>query len=149
MKWVIAKNSRIDFKFFTGINCSGDEAYVKVHPSGRKKDVTFPFRSFKMAGWPGIGVYLCTSDDEDDWMNHPWRCVRITKSMGNGPKSTLVRVHDLDLFNPPQFLALPVGAGESYPLVSSPEQGTGFTFGSGGGDLKGKIRMIQVFKHQD
>lgn len=152
MKWVIDKYCRIDIKFYSGINCSGDEAYVKIHPSGmsgKRQEITFPIQSLKLAGWPGIGIYLCTSDDDEDWVNHPWRCVRITKRMDNSPKSTLVRVHDLDLFNPPQNLALPVGAGESFPLVDSPEEGTGFTFGKGAGQLKSRIRMIRVFKHQD
>lgn len=148
MKWVIDPNSRVDLVFYSGLALSGDEAAVRIFPSGQQGDVEFPFQSMRVIGSPGVRVYLCTSTEDEAWTASPWRCIRPLAGIGvkHGVRARHLRIHDLDGYNEPHALSLPPDRSASFPLVEKPEAGEGWTFGRGAGQLKKRIRMIRVVK---
>jgi hypothetical protein len=148
LKWMIEDNCRCDLAFYSGVNCSGTETIVRVFPKGRKGEIHEPFNSVKVASFPGLRVFYCTSIDEEAWWEEPWRCVQLMPGMGIKAMGglNLVRVHDLDQYNEPDALARPPDTEVGFPEVSDPNEGEGWTFGMGAGSLKGRIRMIIIVR---
>ena len=147
MKWSIDDNCRADLVFYSGIGMAGDETQVRVFPSGVQGDVDYPFQSMRIATTKGLRVYLCTSTSDDDWAEHPYRCVRLTKSEGTqiGARRRLLNIHDLDTLQDPSDKGLKHDM-PGFPEVSSPDKGEGWTFGKGAGRLKNRVRMVRLVK---
>lgn len=154
MRWVVEPQCRADLVFYSGFNCSGREAAVRIFPTGSKGEIAFPFQSMKVFAPPGVRVYLCTTSD-DAWQAQPWRCIRVTEDVGLkvGQRMRMLRIHDLDLYNDPKLLAMPPGDEVSITFVQKPEDGDGWTFGRGSGPkgngvgaLKGNVRQIRVLR---
>ena len=146
LKWFIDDNCRCDLAFFSGVNCSGTETVVRIFPKRRKGDIETPFSSVKVAAFPGLRVFFCTSNSFDDWIDEPWRCVQLLPGLGVKAMGgfNLVRVHDLDQYNEPDALARSPDTEVGFIEVAHPNDGTGWTFGKGAGSLKGQIRMILI-----
>lgn len=150
MKWEIAKNCRADVVGYSGINYSGERFESRIFPSGRQGD-ELPgdkIRSMTVVAPYGTRVVLRTSL-QSDWEEHTWRCVRILKGQtfttNDGRKA--VRIPDLDALHSPDAWRTNPDVFESYPLVKSLDEGTGWTFGRcAAEELKRGVVMITVDK---
>lgn len=150
MKWVVAPRVRCDMVGYSGTDLSGARYIVQIFPTGSRKGSlrTDELKSLAIAGHHGTRVILCTSDDDERWEEHPWRCVRLIEGTTFPANNDLpcVRIPDLDWMDTFDRKRADTEFQTSVPLVNTVAEGLskGWTFGRGGGSLKNAVRMIRV-----
>jgi hypothetical protein len=145
--WDLSPRLRVDLVAFSGLNLSGERRVVEVHAVGGRKGDLEPadLRSLAFLAPVGTRLILATSDSDDGWEQHPWRCIQILAGRHALTKEgrPIVRVPDLDWLDPfdahrsdPDFQA-------TFDEVPALAAGTGWTFGRPGA-LKGMVRRIRI-----
>lgn len=144
MDWDIAENMRVDIVAYEKHNLSGQHHAVQIFPSGRQGDLPDRLGSVLVAGPLGVRVIFKTSA-VGDWQRAPWRCVQLVKGHCFKAKNgfAAVRVPDLDFLDKPTAQRTDPDFEESFPIVASLDQGSGWTFGRPG-VLKDHIVQIRV-----
>jgi hypothetical protein len=152
MHWTIAPRMRVDIVCFAGLNLSGERRIADVHAMGGRQGADIApedLKSLVVLGEIGTRVILKTSV-ADDWENHPWRAVFITKKHHYRTKEgeTGVRIPDLEWLDGPDARRTDPDMQESFPHADTFAEGVAsgeWTFGRSGA-LKGKIKAMVVDK---
>lgn len=147
MEWFIGPRVRCDLVGYGGVNLTGPRSVVRIHPTGARKGnlYTDKLRSIVVLAPVGTRVILATSSARQGWQAEPWRCIRmVAGSMFTNPEGQSgVRVPDLEWMDLPDAKRTSQGMQTGFTQVGSLAEGTGYTFGHGGG-LGGNVVAIWV-----
>jgi hypothetical protein len=152
MEWYIGARTRCDLVSYSGVNLTGVRAVVQVFPTGSRRGQlrTDQLKSLVILAPVGTRVVLAAWPHREGWEDHPWRCVRMVKGsmFRNEAGNEGVRLPDLDWMDPVGARKASDGTQVGYPLVARLADGTGHTFGRGGG-LKDAVRAIWIEREDD
>ncbi|MEZ4322144.1 MAG: hypothetical protein R3F61_32025 [Myxococcota bacterium] len=151
--WRVGPGVRADLVAYAGKNMNGKRQQVRFFPSGAQRggwdgrEVS----SLVIRALPGTRVILAASDG-DHWQQAAWRCIRVVSghSLPSEKATGLpgVRVPDIDMMDAYDAKKTETDFQASYPYVDAVEQGSGWTFGRGGG-LKNRIAMVLIEREDD
>jgi hypothetical protein len=149
MRWEIPPKLRFDIVAFAGLNLSGERRVIEVHALGGRQGDLQPedLKSVAIIGPVGLRVVFKTSDDPEEWVKQPWRCVRLIAGHTFDTKEgrPCVRIPDLDLLNTFDARRTDPDFEEGFEEAASLADSTAWTFGrSGKVSLKTHIRAISV-----
>jgi hypothetical protein len=148
VEWYIGPRTRCDLVGYGGVNLTGPRAVVRIFPTGARKGTfeTHKLKSIVVLAPVGTRVILATSPRPEGWEERPWRCIRmVAGSMFTNPEGQSgVRVPDLDWLDPPEAKKTSTGMQTGFPLVTRLADGTGYSFGKGGGNIKDAVVAIWV-----
>lgn len=144
MDWDIAENMRVDIVAYEKHNHSGQQHFVQIFPSGRQGDLPDHIGSVLIAGPLGTRVIFQTTL-LDDWQAAPWRCVQLVAGHAFKAKNGFpcVRVPDLDFLDAFNAQRTDPDFEQSFPIVKSLAEGTGWTFGRPGA-IKDHVVRIRI-----
>lgn len=148
IKLKIGQYSRCDIVSYGATNRAGKRNTLRIFPTGSKKGKLFTedLSSMIIRAPYGMRIILCSSD-EDNWEDHPYRCMTMIEGIVIPPPEPGslpgIRIPDLDFMHPPSVLRSVDGFSKSYPLVKDFSDGTGWCFGTiGSTKLKKNVKMI-------
>lgn len=139
---------RCDIVAYGGRNLNGKRQQAQFHPTGAQRGAIdgTQVSSLVIRALHGTRVILAASDGAD-WQSAAWRCIRVvpghTVASENRGGMPGVRIPDVDLLDEPGAKKTDTSFEASYAYVDSLDDGTGWTFGRGGG-LKNRIQMIRI-----
>ncbi len=146
--FVIAPKVRCDLLAYSGQHCGGQLMLVRVLPhADHDGDIDGnAFQSIMIAGPHGTRVTFATHAG-DDWQDHPWRAIVLTKkhtfTARNGKPA--VRIPDLETLDPHDARRAEDAVQVSYPHADSLDTGEGWTYGRPG-RLRNRVRQILIDK---
>ena len=149
IEWETKGRVRCDIVAYAAKNLSGKRTTMRIFPTGSQqgKIATEELSSMIIRAPFGTRLLLITNPGPD-WENYPWRCVRMLDGEAVIPKKGSlpgVRIPDLDLLTPFDAKKISPDYQVSYELVESLKEGSGWTFGRGGGeDIKGRVKLIRI-----
>ena len=152
MRWEIGERVKAHIVGFSGLNFSGERWEVDIWPLGGRQGDDIDGRRLKSIGIIapiGTRLILKTASSADGWEDLPWRCIQILEGstfQAMDGKRVGVQVPDLDRMDPPHVRRImDPDSSSTYPHVERLSEGSGWTFGRGGGiELKCNVRGIQV-----
>ena len=144
----LGKYTRCDIVAYKAINLAGKRTTLRIFPTGsiQGKLFTEDLKSMIIRAPYGMRVILCTTN-QDDWEDHPYRCITIEKGVVIPPTEPGslrgVRIPDLDFLSPPSTKRESESLQRTYPIIEHFADGEGWSFGTiGGTKLKANIKMI-------
>ncbi len=146
--WKVGPGVRADIVTYGGRNLNGKRQQAQFFPTGAQRGTIdgSQVSSMVIRALHGTRIVLAASDGSD-WQSAAWRCIRMLPghTMGSAQKTGLpgVRIPDLDLLDEPDAKRTDTGLEASYAYVERVKDGTGWTFGRGGG-LKNRIQMVRI-----
>lgn len=147
VKWVIGPGVRCDLVGYAGRNLNGKRSTAQFYPTGSQNGSIdgAELSSVVIRALPGTRIIFAASN-KDTWESAAWRAIRMVKPwMRSAQRNGLpgIRVPDLDLVDTVDAKRSSTEFESSYPFVESLADGTGQTFGRGGG-LKNRVAMIRI-----
>ena len=147
--WDIVGTHRLDLVAWSKPDMVARKSVVQLFPGGRQGSIqAADLSSVVIRAQLGTRVTLMT-ETGPRWWAHPWRCIRFIPGhvVPSGRRTGLpgVRIPDLDRLDPVNAKRTDRELESSYPIVATPNDGTGWTFGAiGHPELKGNIQAIRV-----
>jgi len=149
IEWEIGEKVRCDVIAYKAVNLEGKRSEMRLFPTGSRQG-RVQIEDLQSMGFRtrfGTRVILITHPGED-WEEHPWRCIRMLKGSAlpvGKNRMPGIRIPDLDLLDRWDARKTNAEFQSSYDFVKRLEDGTGWTFGRGGGQgIKGQVRLIRV-----
>lgn len=144
----VAPKVKCDLLAYTGMHCGGQMQIVRVSASGNFKGEIDgdAFQSLMIAGPYGTRITLATGSGED-WQDHPWRSIVLTKGHGFIARTgkPAVRIPNLDTLDKPTARRADTEFEVSYEFAPALDQGKAWTYGRPG-TIRNKVRQVFIDK---
>jgi len=140
---------RADLVAYSKPNMAAKRTVIQIFPSGVKGSVDCSELSSLVLRAPyGTRVWLKTTA-ASSWQTCAWRCIAVIEgsAVPSARKTGFpgVRVPDLDRLDGPDAKSTDREMESTYPMVESPDDGSGWTFGRvGEAPLKGRVVAIRL-----
>jgi hypothetical protein len=148
VKWVIGPHVRFDLIAYSGIDITGAQFVSQIFASGHREGTIDGARMQSLVIGAPVGqrLTLCTSMDDYDWEDSPWRCIRLVEGQTYFTQldgTPAVRIPDLEWLDAFDAKKSNQDSQVSYPFAKTLADGKGWTFGRVG-PLKNRIKMIRL-----